>query len=293
MRIASNKLKDIIIFYNTELSSIYEQSEINALLQQAFRHYLNFSPIDISTRKDENLNQSDILKLYDCCKDLKKNIPLQYILGETVFYGLTFKVNSYVLIPRPETEELVELILNDCEKLNETTLDILDIGTGSGCIPITLKHKLPEANVAAIDISQEALQIAQQNALLNKTTVLFNQSDILKQEAEYSLDTYDIIVSNPPYIAKNEASQMHERVKNNEPNIALFVEDNDATIFYRRIIELCKNHLNGGGKLYFELNPLFASEIKQLAEKSNLFEQVILIKDLSGNTRFLKAIKHE
>lgn len=293
MRIASNKLQDIIAFYNTELSSVYEPGEINSLLQQACKHYINFSPIDITARKNENLNQSDILKLYDCCKDLKKNIPIQYILGETIFYGLTFKVNQHVLIPRPETEELVELILNDCKTLNETTLDILDIGTGSGCIPITLKYKLPEANVAAIDISQEALQVAQQNALLNKTTVLFNQGDILKQEAEYVLDTYDIIVSNPPYIAKTEALQMHERVKNNEPNIALFVEDNDATIFYRRIIELCKNHLNAGGKLYFELNPLFANEIKQLAEKSNLFELITLIKDLSGNTRFFKAIKHE
>ncbi|MBK7668934.1 MAG: peptide chain release factor N(5)-glutamine methyltransferase [Sphingobacteriaceae bacterium] len=293
MRIASNKLQDIIAFYNTELSSVYEPGEINSLLQQACKHYINFSPIDITTRKNENLNQSDILKLYDCCKVLKKNIPIQYILGETVFYGLTFKVNSHVLIPRPETEELVELILNDCTTLSETTLDILDIGTGSGCIPITLKYKLPEANVAAIDISQEALQVAQQNTLLNKTTVLFNQADILKQEAEYVLDMYDIIVSNPPYIAKTEALQMHERVKNNEPNIALFVEDNDAAIFYRRIIELCKNHLNAEGKLYFELNPLFANEIKQLAEKSNLFSSAILIKDLSGNTRFLKAIKHE
>lgn len=293
MRIASNKLQDIIAFYNTELSSVYEPGEINSLLQQACKHYINFSPIDITTRKNENLNQSDILKLYDCCKELKKNIPIQYILGETIFYGLTIKVNSNVLIPRPETEELVELILNDCKTLSETTLDILDIGTGSGCIPITLKYKLPEANVAAIDISQEALQVAQQNALLNKTTVLFNQGDILKQEAEYVLDTYDIIVSNPPYIAKTEALQMHERVKNNEPTIALFVEDNDATIFYRRIIVLCKKHLNAGGRLYFELNPLFANEIKQLAEKSNLFEQITLIKDLSGNTRFLKAIKHE
>jgi release factor glutamine methyltransferase len=293
MRIASNKLQDIIAFYKTELSSVYEPGEINSLVEQACKYYINFSPIDITTRKNENVNQSDVLKLYDCCKELKKNIPIQYILGETVFYGLTFKVNSNVLIPRPETEELVELIINDCKGLSETTLDILDIGTGSGCIPITLKYKLPEANVAAIDISQEALQVAQQNALLNKTTILFNRGDILKAEAEYVLDTYDIIVSNPPYIAKTEASQMHERVKNNEPNIALFVEDNDAAIFYRRIIELCKNHLNAGGKLYFELNPFFANEIKELAEKSNLFEQITLIKDLSGNTRFLKAIKHE
>lgn len=293
MRIASNKLQDIIAFYQTELSSVYEQSEINVLIQQACRHYLGFSASDITLRKNENLNQSDVLKLYDCCKDLKKNIPLQYILGETIFYGLSFKTNKNVLIPRPETEELVELILNDCRESNETTLDILDIGTGSGCIPVTLKNKLPEANVSAIDISQEALEVAQQNALLNKTTILFNQCDVLKENAEYILDTYDVIVSNPPYIAKREASEMHERVKNHEPGIALFVENDDATVFYKRIIDLCKKHLNQGGILYFELNPLFANDVKLYAEKSNLFAAIHLIKDLSGNTRFLKAVKHE
>lgn len=293
MRIASNKLQDLIAFYNTELSSIYEQSEINVLIQQVCRHYLGFSAADLTLKRNENLNQSDLLKVYDCCKELKKNIPLQYILGETIFYGLTFKVDQNVLIPRPETEELVELILNDCKKLSETTLDILDIGTGSGCIPIILKNKLPDANVFAIDISQKALQVAQQNALLNKTTILFNCCNILKPDAEYVLDSYDIIVSNPPYIAKKEATQMHERVKNNEPSIALFVEDNDAAIFYKRIIELCKKHLNAGGKLYFELNPIFAEEIKRQVQNSNLFTEVHLINDLSGNTRFLKAAKHE
>ncbi len=294
MRIASNKLKDIIAFYNTELSSVYEPNELTVLISYVFEHYIGYSATDISLKKNENLNQSDILKLYDCCKDLKKNIPLQYILGECFFYGLVFKVNKDVLIPRPETEELVELILKDCNDLTETSsIDILDIGTGSGCIPITLKNKLPEANVSAIDISQEALKIAQQNAILNKTTILFNCTDVLKADIKYSLDTYDIIVSNPPYIAKTEAKQMHERVKNNEPSIALFVEDNDATVFYKRIIELCNEHLNAGGKLYFELNPIFAEEVKQYAQKSNLFKDVILINDLSGNIRFLKAIKHE
>ena len=293
MRIASNKLQDLIDFYHSELFSVYEPGELNTVVQLVCKHYLGFSSTDIISRKNENLNQSDVLKIYDCCKELKKNIPLQYILGETIFYGLTFKVNPSVLIPRPETEELVELILNDCMKENETSLDILDIGTGSGCIPVTLKHKLPEANVSAIDISQEALEVAQQNAILNQTTILFNKTDILSPDAEFSLDTYDIIVSNPPYIAKKEANQMHERVKNNEPEIALFVEDNDAAVFYKRIISLCKQHLNKSGKLYFELNPLFAEEVKLTAEKSNLFKEVSLINDMSGNTRFLKAIKHE
>lgn len=292
MRIASNKLQDLLDFYHTELFSVYEPNELNVVIQLVCQHYLGFSSADLISRKNENLNQSDVLKLYDCCKELKKNIPLQYILGETVFYSLTFKVGPSVLIPRPETEELVELILNDLKNNNETS-DILDIGTGSGCIPITIKHKLPEANVSAIDISQEALQVAQQNALLNQTPILFNCCDILKPDAEYVLDTYDIIVSNPPYIAKTEASQMHERVKNNEPTLALFVEDPDTTIFYKRITDLCKKHLNSGGSLYFELNPLFANDVKQYAEESKLFGSVILIDDLSGNTRFLKATKHE
>jgi release factor glutamine methyltransferase len=293
MRIASNKLQDIIAFYTSELSSVYNSNELTSVLQQVLKHYLGYSSADIITKKNENLNQSDVLKLYDCCLDLKKNNPLQYILGETFFYGMYFKVNSSVLIPRPETEELVELILNDCKSLNETTIDILDIGTGSGCIPVVLKKNLPDANVSAVDVSQEALVVAQRNSQLNKTPILFTCTDILKSDAEYILDSYDIIVSNPPYIAKNEANQMQERVKNNEPSIALFVEDTNATIFYKRIIGLCTKHLNQGGKLYFELNPLFADEVKKIAESSNLFSEIKLMNDLSGNTRFLRAIKHD
>jgi release factor glutamine methyltransferase len=293
MRIASNKLQDLLDFYHSELFSIYEPGELNAVIQLVCKHYLGFSSADIITKKQENLNQSDVLKLYDCCKDLKKNIPLQYILGETEFYGLIFKVNKSVLIPRPETEELVKLIIKDCKDLNESTLDILDIGTGSGCIPVSLKKELPEANISALDVSREALEVAQQNAQLNQTPILFNCCDILKPDAEYVLDTYDIIVSNPPYIAKQEASQMHERVKKNEPALALFVEDTDTTVFYKRITDRCKKHLNPGGLLYFELNPLFAKDVKQYVEKSTLFASVNLIDDLSGNTRFLKAKKHE
>jgi release factor glutamine methyltransferase len=291
MRIASNKLRDMLAFYRTELSGIYNEQELQVIFREVCRHYLGYS--DIHTKLDENLNQSDVLKLYDTGLDLKKNIPLQYLLGETVFYGLHFKVNNSVLIPRPETEELMELILKDCNAMPEKTIDILDIGTGSGCIPITLKYKLPEANVAALDISEEALKVAQQNSILNKVTVLFNQCDILKPEAKYVLDAYDIIVSNPPYIAKKEAAQMHERVKDHEPSIALFVEDADPLVFYKTIIHLCQEHLNTGGKLYFELNPLYGSDIEKAASESQLFSEVKLITDLSGNTRFLKAVRHE
>jgi release factor glutamine methyltransferase len=293
MRIASNKLNDLISFYHSELFSVYTPEELEVLIKIVCKHYLGFSPTDIIAKKNENLNQSDVLKLYDCCKDLKKNIPLQYILGETYFYGSVFKVNNSVLIPRPETEELVELILKDCKKSDGSALDILDIGTGSGCIPVSLKKGLPESNVSAIDISQEALEVAQQNAKLNQTPILFNHCDILKPDAKYILDTYDLIISNPPYIAKNEAAQMHERVKNNEPAIALFVDDADATIFYKKIVDLSKDHLNPNGHLYFELNPLFADEVKLYVGKSGTFAIVNLINDLSGNTRFLKAKRNE
>lgn len=293
MRIASNKLSDLIDFFYSELKSIYTEDEIKLLVQFSCEHYLNYSPGDIATHKNENINQSDVIKIYDCVLALKQHTPIQYILGETEFYNLKFKVNKNVLIPRPETEELVELIIKDCKKQNFEDPDILDIGTGSGCIPIALKKNLEDANVSAVDISQEALLTAQQNAIANSVTIMFNKVDILSDEAEYSLENYDIIVSNPPYIAKKEAESMHARVKDFEPSIALFVENNDALIFYRRIIHLCKNHLNAGGYLYFELNPIYAEDIKQFACDSGLFKFTELLKDLSGNIRFLKAQKHD
>lgn len=293
MRIASNKLCDLVDFFYSELTSIYSRDEINLLVQFACKHYLNYSPADIILNKNENVNQSDLVKLYDCVLGLKENKPIQYILGEAEFYHLKFKVNSNVLIPRPETEELVDLIIQDCRKNDFETLDVLDIGTGSGCIPISIKKNLEEAIVSAIDISQNALQVAQHNAIANGVTVNFNCVDILSADAEYCLDEYDIIVSNPPYIAKMEADAMHNRVKNNEPHLALFVENNDPLLFYKRIIELCDKHLCEKGTLYFELNPVYGEEIKSLAQKSNLFSEVNLIKDLSGNTRFLKAVKHD
>lgn len=293
MRIASNKLQDLIAFFHSELKDLYSETEINLLVQFACQHYLNFSPGEIILRKNENINQSAVIKLYDCCLALKNNQPIQYILGEAHFFNLVFKVNSNVLIPRPETEELVELILKDCKDKDFDNPDILDIGTGSGCIPIALKKNMEDANVSAIDISQHALSVAQENAISNHTTVIFNCVDVLKTEAEYSLDTYDIIVSNPPYIALKEATTMHPRVKNNEPSIALFVENHDPLLFYKRIIDLCSKHLNEGGLLYFELNPVYANEILQLSQQSKLFKESKLLNDLSGNTRFLRAIKHD
>lgn len=290
MRINSNKVSDLISFYQSELKEAYGPAEIDSLIRHCFKHYLNFNTNDLVTKKTEHINQSDLIKIYKCCIDLKKHKPFQYIIEETDFFGLKFKVSPDVLIPRPETEELVEMILKDygTEKNN---LNILDIGTGSGCIAISLKKNIPDADVWAIDISVKALEIAEHNAKLNNTAVIFSEVDVLNPDVEYQLDSYDIIISNPPYIAKSESKLMHTRVKEFEPHLALFVENIDPLIFYNKIIDLCRVHLNPGGKLYFELNSLFAGDIKNIAIRSGLFVSAEIIKDLSENNRFLKAIK--
>jgi release factor glutamine methyltransferase len=289
MRVASNKVRDLVTFFRDELKDIYTVSEIEFIIQQSFHFYLNFSKTELITKKEENMNQSDLLLLYDCCKALKAHKPLQYILKEVEFYHLKFKINPTVLIPRPETEELVELITKDLS--SRPALKILDIGTGSGCIAISLKNNLENSSVFAVDISTEALEVAKENAVVNKTEVAFIKLDILDKIESAHLEVFDVVVSNPPYIAKAEASQMHTRVKDFEPHLALFVEDADPLVFYKRIIDFCEKHLNKPGNLYFELNPLYADAILQYANDSKQFRNIQLVNDLSGNTRFLKAVK--
>lgn len=285
MRVAGNKLKHIIDFFHSELKGIYEDSEIHAMLEVAVESVLGFSKTELLQKTEENINQSDLLKLYDCAKDLKKNIPIQYILGETWFYNLKFRVNSNVLVPRPETEELVDLILKE----NTSAVSLVDIGTGSGCIPVTIKKKLPGAKVAACDISKEALALAKKNAELNTTDIHFFEANILEAQLP---EKFEIIVSNPPYIKESEKEQMEKNVLEHEPHLALFVEGDDAIVFYKRIIDLCGNFLEKKGKLYFELNPLTAKDVEEYAKKTNLFESSFLLKDMSGALRFFKAIKN-
>jgi len=289
MRVASNKLTDITAFFYSELNGVYAASEIEAMIDTATAHYLGFSKTERLIKANENINQSDLLHLYDCCKALKKNIPLQYILGEAWFYDLKFYVNPHVLIPRPETEELADLIIKE----NKTAASILDIGTGSGCIAITLKNKLSQAQVFACDISKEALAIAEKNAKANTAPVTFFEADVLSTEAfqKNNLNRFDVIVSNPPYIKESETPTLEKHVLDQEPHLALFVKGNDAIIFYKKIIDLCHEMLLAKGCLYFELNPLTADAVKDYAHASALFETVALITDMSGNTRFLKAVK--
>jgi release factor glutamine methyltransferase len=293
MKIASNKLSDLYEFYKTELVSIYDNDELYAIFELVCEHYLGYSKTDTRLKFQENLNQSDVLKIYDTAKALKTGMPIQYIFGEADFYNLKFKVNNSTLIPRPETEELVDLIIKQSLVINhQSPLTILDIGTGSGCIPIALKKNIPNSKVTGIDISEQALEVAKSNATKNNVDVEFIKLDILSP-FDSSLITHhlSLIVSNPPYVLNSEAKQMDARVLEHEPHLALFVKDTDPIIFYKRIIDLCTKHLEEKGYLFFELNPMYANDVKKYANDSKIFNFTEIVKDMSGKERFLKAQK--
>lgn len=289
MRIATNKFSDMALFWHRELDGIYGPDETTAMLAIAAEHYLGWSRNDLSLKAGANLNQSDVILIYDCAKALKEGQPLQYILGEAWFLNLGFKVGPQVLIPRPETEELVDSVLKE----EAAARSFLDIGTGSGCIPISIKHYLPNAEVKACDISADALRLATENAKRHHTTIEFILTDALntgKLKTDIG-SVAEVIISNPPYIQETEKENMSGNVLAHEPHTALFVEGNDAILFYRRIIDAAEAMLLPGGRLYFELNPLTAEAVKQYASDSGLFQEVILRNDMSGKVRFLKARK--
>lgn len=294
MKIASNKLSDLYAFYETELSGIYDPDELYAIFELVCEKYLKFSKTDVRQQFEANINQSDLILIYDAAKALKTGLPVQYILKEAFFYDTFFEVTPDVLIPRPETEELADLIIHDPSLFAAGQISILDIGTGSGCIPITLKKHLPGIRTFGIDISEKALEVAHKNARKHQVDVNFQKADILAPDplpTSLFPFSFSMIISNPPYIASSEAAQMEPRVLLHEPHLALFVENDDPIIFYRRIIDLCESRLVPGGHLFFELNPLFAVDIKNYADSVNFFNFAELIFDMSGKNRFLKAQK--
>ena len=288
MRISSNKVKSIKQFFKQELKDIYPNEEIQGFIFLAFEHYLGYSKTDVLLNDEKTVSESELLKFNFLVKDLKKQKPIQYILGKTEFYGLNFNVAPGVLIPRPETEELVEMIIK--ENKNRNQLDILDIGTGSGCIAITLKKYLPKASVFAFDISKDALNIAQGNALLNDVEVNFEQVDILNYNEFSHGIMLDIIVSNPPYVLKSEKELMQKNVLDHEPHLALFVNDNEPFLFYKAIGAYAKEYLKDNGKLYFEINEKYDHEIIAVFKEMG-FSNCSVIKDLNGKNRFLRVNK--
>jgi len=272
----------------SDLLLLYNSSECQELIFRLLENVKGFTRTDINSHINDELSDSEWKRLHSFLEELMLGRPLQYVLGYTWFSGMKFLVNENVLIPRPETEELCEWILE--LKIKNGELKILDIGTGSGCIAITLKKKWRLAQVTALDISDEALEIARQNAVTNETDITFLKADILlKQHFELSNTRFDIIVSNPPYVKKTEMDGMNASVKNYEPHLALFVAGEDPLIFYRAIADFAKQHLNPCGKLFFEINQeLGAGMVKLLKDKG--FSNVELRKDLSGNDRMVGCI---
>ncbi|MFY0629311.1 MAG: peptide chain release factor N(5)-glutamine methyltransferase [Flavobacteriaceae bacterium] len=310
-------LKEFRNNFNDQLSGIYPKTEVDTFFFLLIEEYLNLQRIDVSLQPNFEVNEEKRTILQLAVERLLKEEPLQYIIGKTEFYGLPFYVNENVLIPRPETEELIEWILTTISSSQpdrqtgavEKSLSILDIGTGSGCIPITLKSHLHNTIVSAIDVSKEALAIAQKNTELNDVQINFIQQDILNinnldsviaSETKQSTNRnemlkqvqhdvkFDVIVSNPPYVRELEKEEIKKNVLDNEPHLALFVEDNNPLIFYDKIADLAKIHLKKDGLLFFEINQYLGKETVELLKEKG-FQNIELKKDLFGNDRMIKA----
>jgi release factor glutamine methyltransferase len=284
-------------FFNS-LKSIQDEREIESFFFILTEYLHNLKRVDVALNPDFELSEEEVEKWNAILAELQQEKPIQYITGEAWFYGLRFEVNENTLIPRPETEELVEWILNSPITHHPSLITILDIGTGSGCIPISLKANLPQANVSAIDISEKALEVAKRNAELNKVEINFIQTNILEVEDLSKLGTsnfqlpasIDIIVSNPPYVRVLEKQEIKKNVLDYEPHLALFVEDNDALLFYRKIAQLALKNLAPNGLLFFEINQYLGKETVALLENLG-FKNIELRKDIYGNDRMISCVK--
>ncbi|MDR2809277.1 MAG: peptide chain release factor N(5)-glutamine methyltransferase [Tannerellaceae bacterium] len=280
-------MTETVSYIHHSLKEIYPPGEIRSLTRLMLEHVCGLQPYQLLADKDRALSDAQKFAINRIVERLRQWEPVQYILGETTFCRLTFRVSPQVLIPRPETEELVERIVEDYAG---QTPSILDIGTGSGCIAVSLAHSLPNAKVTALDVSAEALCIAGENAERNQVSVSFIQTDILsvEQASEAIEGMFDLIVSNPPYVRESEKACMEKNVLRYEPPLALYVTDREPLIFYRAIARLAKKKLKEGGALYFEINARLGKEtIETLQEEG--YGKVTLMRDMAGKDRIIKA----
>ena len=288
MKMSSNLVRDCRRHYSSELEKIYGSDEANALIMILLEHYFCIDRVKIAMEPELRLSESELLTLHFAVKELLKNKPIQYVLGETEFCGMKFFVEEGVLIPRPETEEMVRQLAVGHWPL---AAKILDIGTGSGCIAISLAKLLKDSVVTAVDVSEKALEIAKKNAAANDVNVNFINDDILNPKNPELLENkFDIIVSNPPYVCESEKSEMRANVLDYEPSSALFVSDNDPLIFYRKILEFAQKTLKPNGQIWFEINEKFGNDMKNLC-LGNGFKNVEIIKDFRGKDRILKVCR--
>lgn len=294
--IGRNGIYSLMLSYSTAfyslldiLKPLYDEGEANAIAHEIMEHITGFSRLQRLDKKDELLTTAQQAQLDTAIAELKAARPLQYITGTAWFMGMPFKVNEHVLIPRPETEELVQWIVNDY-KTSVKKVSLLDIGTGSGCIPISLKRLLPGATITSCDVSSDAIAVAKENARNLDADITIIKADFLDESQWTHFAQYDVIVSNPPYIPFSEKETLHANVLEHEPHLALFVPYNDALLFYRKIAGFGKTHLTGGGAIYCELHRDHAVATAVLFEQAG-YSQVQMIKDMHGNNRMLKAIK--
>ena len=291
-------IKELKKRFLEDLSVWNDPIEIESIFYLVLQKLHHLNRIDLALQPDLKISELDGKRWENIISELQTQKPIQYILGETEFFGLVFHVNENTLIPRQETEELVDLILAQIQTENRKNLKIIDIGTGSGCIAISLAKNCLDAKVFALDVSDKALEIAQLNAKQNEVEVRFIQQDILIIEDLKSLDlipskneiAFDIIVSNPPYVRNLEKHEINPNVLDFEPHLALFVADNDALLFYKKIAQLAFINLNENGKLFFEINQYLGPETKQLLHKIG-FNTVHIIKDIYENDRMIYATK--
>ncbi|WP_036678818.1 peptide chain release factor N(5)-glutamine methyltransferase [Daejeonella oryzae] len=282
-------LREIEKLYIDSLTELYGKDEAKSLAWLSVSYVCELNRASYLSRKNDTPDLMQETSLLSILDELKSGKPLQYILGKTEFYELPFKVNPSVLIPRPETEELVDWIIKDPVVNKTSDLKILDIGTGSGCIPIVLKKHFPEAQVSAIDISAEAIETAIRNSVLNKTEVKFYQADILNvSSASIAEKKYSLIVSNPPYVTISEKELMHQNVLEHEPHTALFVPDDDALLFYKAIANYAAIHLNVSGLLFLEINEHLGEQTLEVLKKAG-FKNLQLRSDLRGKDRMIRA----
>ena len=282
MAVKIQTIKDIRSFLSQEINDIFPPEEVWAMSNIITRDVLGISDIERLRDPDKLLSEKEIVAIQNIASELKTGKPIQYILGEAPFYGLTFKVTPDTLIPRQETEELVRHIITENASFEG---DILDIGTGTGCIAIALSVNMQKANLFASDFSREALEVAQTNAQKNNAKVTFIHDDILNTSIE---GPFDIIVSNPPYVLESEKRMMSINVVNFEPPTALYVPDDMPLLFYEKIAEFASEHLKERGKLYFEINEAFGPQVAEMM-RSKGFQNVRIIKDINGKDRFAEG----
>lgn len=278
-------IKELHQYFIGEISPFYNEEEAREMFYLVVQHFSGWTRSYVILNSQHNVCEEQESLYMKVVTELKQDRPLQHILGEAWFFGLKFKITSAVLIPRPETEELVDWIIDTANRRTSPVRHLLDVGTGSGCIAVSLKLNLPSAMVSGLEVSPDALKIARENALDNNADITFIAADILTFS---TAEQYDIIVSNPPYITPAERQAMHANVLHFEPHLALFVTEHNPLVFYSAIAELASTQLNPGGQLFFEINEYYGKEMVDMLT-SKMFTNIELRKDMQGKDRMICA----